>query len=340
MSVSTMNAYTDVVQNLPDEAFLGSLLWFSISKADVNLEDARTALTTAGLSTDTLRKNLRPVDAFKKASKEVAHKFPVRDGVRSEVLVRPVGEDGETSHRHVILERAEMKAGKRRRLVYEKVGEIVFTRGTKKKGVYEGYSVDVRKTINVNLTPAEQEHLDRVLDQAAFEARFDHLLNYMDSHAVRTFVREYIYDLGGTLVKETGGLYFVSQSHADEIKKLWDWVNSIGSQFHVLPILDLKEQREMLIEAFENETVQEVERLIGEIGKILSDPNRTIEPKTFDMYGEKAAVLTKRVDEYNQMLGARADRADIEVKGFVQQVLTLSGRIREPKQRAQVAAAP
>lgn len=338
MSTSTINGYTDVVTNLPDEAFLGSLLWFSISRADVNLDDARTALAAAGLSTTTLRKNLRPVDAFKKASKEVAHKFNVKDDVRSEFLVRPVGEDGEQSHRHIILERAEMKAGKKRRLVYEKVGEIVFNRGTKKKGLYENYSVETRQATHITLTPDEQAWLDGTLDQAKFEGRFEHLLTHMDSHAVRTFVREYVYELSGTCVKETGGLYFVAQEHAEEIKKLWAWVESIGSEFHVLPILDLKEQRQMLIDAFENETVQEVERLIGEVTKILSDPARTVEAKTFDAYGEKAAILTKKIDEYNKMLGARADRAAIEVQGYVQQVMTLAGRIREPKATTKVTA--
>lgn len=339
MSTSTINGYTDVVTNLPDEAFLGSLLWFSISRADVLLDDARTTLAAAGLNTTTLRKNLRPVDAYKKAAREIAHKFPVRDGVKAEFLNRSVGEDGDQSFQHIILERTEMKAGKKRRLVYEKVGEVVFTRGTKKNGEYSGFSVEVRRNSHVTLTPEEQAHLDATLDQATFQARFDHLLTHLDSHAVRSFVREYITDeLMGTLVKEAGGLYFVSQDHADEIRKLWDWVSAIGSQFHVLPILDLKEQRQMLIEAFENETVKEVETLIGEVNKILSDPDRTVETKTFDAYGEKAAILSKKVLEYNAMLGARAERAEIEIQGFTQQVMTLAGRIREPKAKTKVGA--
>lgn len=330
--------YTDAIDNLPDEAFLGSLLWFSISNADVNLEVARDELTKAGLNTGNLRKILRPVDGFKKAAREVAHKFKPIDGVRSELLVRPVGEDGEQSHRHLILERAVVQAGKKRRVFYEKVGEIVFTRGVKKNGEYSGYGVEVRRTtsnLSSPLTADEDAWLTERL--ATFEDRFEHLLFYMDSHAVRTFVRDYIDSLAGTCVKESGGLYFVSQRHSDEIDKLGVWVRGIGSEFHSLPLLNLTEQRMMIAEAFESETIAEVERLGGEIAKILSDPSRTIETKTFDAYGERAAELASRVKTYNDMLDTRSERAHIEVQMFASQVMSLASRIREPKAKVTVA---
>lgn len=338
-STTSMDNYTDAITNLPEEAFLGSLLWFSISNADVNLEDARAKLAGAGLSTTTMRKILRPVDAFKKATREFGHKFKPLDGVRSEIMVRPVGEDGEQAHRHLILERAVIQSGKKRRVFYEKVGEIVFTRGTKKDGEYSDYGVESRRTtmnLASPLTTDEDLWLTEKLEE--FEGRFTHLLHHMDSHAVRSFVREYIDELSGTCVKESGGLYFVGQENAEEIEKLGKWVRSIGSEFHSLPLLNLVDQRQMILEAFEDETIREVERLMGEVNKILADPSRTIEEKTFDAYGLRAAELTGRINEYNGMLGARADRAEIEIRMYVQQMLTLSSRVRQPKAKLSVAS--
>lgn len=324
--------YTSAISNLPEEAFLGSLLYFSISQADVNLANAKRDLTAAGLSTDTLRKNLRPFDAFRKSSKRFEKKFPTRDGVRSELMVRPVGEDGEQAFRHLVLERAVVQQGKKRRVFYEKVGEITFTRGIKKDGEYHDHGVECRRTtahLGEALTAEEDQWLTEQL--ATFQDNYDHLLHYMDSHAVRTFVREYIYTLSGTCVKESGGLYFIKQDKADEIEKLAQWIRSVGSEFHTLPLLNLAEQKEMILEAFEEETIQEVERLMGEVGKILSDQDRKIEEKTFDAYADRAAVLAAKVDEYNQMLGARADRAAYEISIYGQQVMSLSARIRESK---------
>ena len=329
---SVISGYTQAIEQLPEEAFLGSLLWFSITNADVNLEKARNDLAAAGLDLGAMRKILRPVDAFKKATREIGVKFKPVDGIRSEIMVRPVGEDGEQSHRHLILERAVGQAGTKRRVFYEKVGELVFNRGVKKDGEYSGYSVESRRTtmnLSTPLTDEEDEWLTKKLD--SFDGRFTHLLTHMDSHAVRTFVRDYVDALHGVCVKESGGLYFVSQEHSEEAAKLGQWVRGIGSQFHDLPLLNLVEQREMILEAFEEETLAEISRLSVEITNILKDPKRTIETKTFDSYGERAAELNAKIQKYNQVLGARADRAHVEATLFAQQVMALAPRIRQPK---------
>lgn len=328
-----LSNYTDAILNLPDEAFLGSLIYFSISGADVNLANAHRDLTAAGLSTGTLRKNLRPVDAFRKATNEFKRRFSENaHGIRSELMVRPVGEDGAQSYRHLVLERTVVQKGKRRRLFYDKVGELTFTRGVKKNGEYENHGVEAKRMTNNIASPLTIEE-DQWLSEKliTFADRYNHLLAYMDSHAVRTFVREYVYDLSGICVKGSGGLYFVGQQHAAELNKLGTWVKSIGSEFHALPLLNLVEQREMILEAFEEETIEEVERLMGEVAKILSDPSRQIEEKTFDSYALRAAEMAQKINEYNGMLGARAERAATEVSLYSQQVMTLVSRIRESK---------
>jgi hypothetical protein len=336
-ATTTKNAslanYTQAIDSLPTEAFLGSLLFFSISQADVNLENAKRDLADAGLSTDALRKNLRPVDAFKKASKEFAKKFPAHDGIKSELMVRSAGEDGAQAYVQLMLERVVMQSGKKRRIFYEKVAELTFTRGFKKDGEYFNDGVEARRTTHnlpQPLTNAEDQWLTEKL--VTFEDRYDHLKRYMDSHAVRTFVREYIYSLSGTCVKESGGLYFVKQDHVDEVDRLGSWVKSVHSEFHSLPLLNLTDQKAMILEAFEEETIKEVERLSIEITKILKDPDRKIEEKTFDAYSVRAAELSAKVGEYNSMLGARAERAHIEIKAYANQCMALASRIREPKQ--------
>ena len=84
------DGYTTAIGSLPPEAFLGTLMWFSINQADVNLDTARASLEALGLADAGLRKILRPVDAFRKASREVGHKFKPIDDTRAELLVRPV----------------------------------------------------------------------------------------------------------------------------------------------------------------------------------------------------------------------------------------------------------
>lgn len=336
MTVDTtvMDKYTQAINELPEECFLGSLLYFSISQADVNLKNAHSDLQALGLNTDGLRKNLRPVDAFRKATKRFEKKFKPVNGVRSELLVRPVGEDGVEAYRHLILERAIVQQGKKRRILYEKVGEITFTRGKKdrKTGEYSDHGVQCRRTTNnigEDLTDEEDQWLTEQL--TTFEDHYNHLLHYMDSHAVRTFVREFVYRLSGTSVKESGGLYFVAQEHVDEIMKLASWVRGVGSEFKTVRLLNLADQREMIMEAFEEETVREVERLMGEVAKILTNPDRKIEESTYDQYANRAVELADKVKKYNDLLGEKAEQAAASISIYGQQMLTLSTRIRESR---------
>ena len=322
--------YAEAIANLPQEAFLGSLLWFTISNADVNLEQARTDLAAAGLDVSLLRDGFRPVDAFRKASIEFGCKFQAVNSQRAEFLVRQVGNDSGQSHRHVVLERAEYGTGKKRRVAYDTVAELVFTRGAKKNGVYTGFSLQAKRVgLDVDLHPEEEAWLADRLN--GLQDRFDHLYTHLDSHAVRTFVRDYIYSLQGLLAKESGGLYFVQQSNSQDLAGLGDWVRSIGSAFHSLPLLNMADQRQMILQALEDETVKEVERLMEEIATILREPNRTITDGTYDGFSQKAMDMQARLANYTQVLGQRSDRAALDVDMFSKQLFALAGRIKQPQ---------
>lgn len=328
-TVITSN-YQDAIANLPEDAFLGSLLWFTISQADVNLEKARKDLQALGLDDSLLRKGFRPVDAFRKATNEFAHKFAPSANQRAEFLVRQVGQDSEQSHRHVVLERAEYAAGKKRRVEYETVAELVFTRGTKKNGEYTGYRVQSKRVgLLVELEPHEEAWLNDHLD--TLNPRFHHLMEHMDSHAVRSFVRDYIYSLQGILAKESGGLYFVRQQHSATLADLGKWVKSVGSSFHSLPLLNMADQRQMIMEALEDETVKECERLMDDIAAILKDPNRTITDATFDQFSQSAESMQQRLADYYKTLGQRSNRAATDVDVFTKQLFKLAGRIKKPQ---------
>lgn len=331
-NTSVLTDYAEAISGLPEEAYLGSLLYFTIANADVNLNDAREELVAQGLSVDTLRKGLRPVDAFNKTAREFAHKFRPRDGIRSEFMVRAVGSDGEQVHRHIVLERAVVEAGKKRRISYDKVGELIFTRGDLKDGEYSGYSVESRQTTAMLGLPMNQDEEGWLVSRLeTLQSRFDHLVHYMDSHAVRSFVRGYIYQLDGVCVRESGGIYFTKQDHHAELNLLGNWVRSIGSTFHALPLLNVAEQREMILEALEDDVLGEVETLIGQVSDILKDRDRQIEQKTYDAHLKHIEDLGAKVQEYNAMLGAKAERAALEIEIYAQQAEALAKRVKVRK---------
>jgi hypothetical protein len=329
---AVMSDYSDEISKLPPEAILGQLLFFTISAADVNLEEARRNLIDLGLGDEGLRKALRPIDAYRKSSKEFEKGFKPVDGVRSTFMVRQAGEDTEQSQRFVMLERARSVAGEKRVILYDKVAELTLNRGKKTNGSYSGDSVefvDTTRNLREPLTHEEFEWLHSHF--AGFKDHYDHLLHYMDSHAVRSFVRDFIYRLSGTCVKESGGLYFIKNDHAEKVDLLGTWVESVGSEFHALPLLNLAKQKGLIMDAFEQEAISETRRLMGEVKKILDDPSRTIEPKTFDAYGVQVAELKKKVAEYTELIGSKATDASTELQLFSRQIMLLADRIKHPK---------
>jgi hypothetical protein len=332
---TTVIDYQHAAADLPDEMFLGQLVFFTISEADVNLDTMRTAVGTHQLRDDTLRKRLRPIDAFKKATNEIAVKFAKTAGRQDSILVRSVGQDSQTSHRHVVLERAQYATGQRRRLLYDTIASIVYDRGTRQK---DGSIVDDFITVTVNqslphLTDEEKAWVEAHVgtDGAQLIARYTHWREHLDSHAIRAFVRDYLLLLGGIQAKANGGVYFVPQRHVDELRRLATLIGEIGSDMHLVPLLDIVDQRQMLARAFEQETMTEVDSLMVELAKILHHPSRTITPATYDDYVQTAAELLAKADDYTALLGDNLDTARLRIDTFKTQVLTLAARIKVPK---------
>lgn len=321
--MTTLTQYKSAAEALPESAFLGGIAYFTISDGDVKLDDARAQLQAAGLSDATLRKRLRPIDAFKKAANEFAVKFDKHGEENHSILVRQVGQDAVTSHRHVVLERAIYKAGSRRKLVYDNVATLVYDREE------NTVTATAMTPVGYTYTPEEQAWVESSIN--TIQDRFDHWCTHLDAHAVRTFVREYIYNLGGIAIRQNGGFYFVQQKHADELAKLGEWVRSVGSQFHVIPLLDIVEQREMLVEAFEAETIDQVDQMTAELAKILRDPKRTITPETYDAYANKASELIAKTSEYATLLDRTLDAASDRLHIFKAQTLQLTTRVKVPK---------
>lgn len=330
-TASGFRNYEDFVKHLPDDALLGDLVWFTISNADVPFDRIHQDLAKYQLADHGLRKRIRPIDAFKKATKIVSHNFgKTEDGVSSAILVRQVGQDSDLSYRHIMLERAVYKAGKKRRLEYEQVGEMILSRGSiDKSGAYTGYGLRVARLNRPDLEFSAEEDawLDEKMQQV--EPTFQHMMTHLDSHAVRTFVREYLYALSAIMAKENGGVYFIPQTHADELRRLRQWVESIGSNMDLTPLVNFDESRDMLVSSFTDDAMREVQQASASVAKILKDPSRSIREKTYDEYAAQASELIVKLGDYRDLLGDQLEDAADQLTMFKMQLLELSDRIGE-----------
>jgi len=94
----------------------------------------------------------------------------------------------------------------------------------------------------------------------------------MDGMKVRAMVREYLLYLNAVALKPS--VYFVHVNRVDELLRLQDLVTRLpgGSHMDFMPMVDLKAQRTVVIEAFQTEAADKLAKLTQQMVELTSKP--------------------------------------------------------------------
>jgi hypothetical protein len=296
-------AFESIQANLKkydSEMFLGRLAWYNVTELSfIDHAEFCKALVSYGLDT-ILPPAPRPSDVFKRAcTASQRKKVPTSEPrVFNNYMIREVGKDVDNIWRHLVREQVDTEGHV---LSYEAVYELHFFRPTitvKSKRMGNG--------------------IDHVADDVvdSMKSRFKELDNLLTPMAVRHFLRKTLEALHATTVRPSGGVYFLREDHATIITALEDVIGQlpVGSSFHSLPLIDDTKQRSMLKRAFEDESIGEVDSLLGEIAQIIKGKKQI----TADKYAEYKVEydrLRSKVADYSDLLDeameATASRLEI-----------------------------
>jgi hypothetical protein len=347
MTPSAIQQYTSAAESIPDEAKLGQVAVYQIADADIPLGKARADLQALGLPLDIKHQNIaavptriRPVDAFPKAAKTFERKrIPVAPGVVTTFWKRDANDkalkgrvkksaDG-INYQYIVRERLETIEGKRRQLVYDPVVELVYTMGEWNGDEVVGDSLQIiRRNPIEPLSDAEEEWIAAKV--AAMPAEFAHRRTHLDSQAVRRIMRAYLWHVDGVEMK--GGFYFVPQEHVDTLDKLGKWVNSMpGSSFLKFSLLNLADERQMIRDALEEDTLEKLNEAMGKAEEYLSDPDATITEYRWKQFIAESGELLDKIEGYSDMLNLKIDRASTQAKLFQLQTMELGKRVQPGK---------
>lgn len=282
------------------DMFLGRLCWYNVTEQSyVDHAEFCKALVSHGLDT-ILPPAPRPSDVFKRAcTASQRKKVPTAEpGVFCNYNIIEVGKDVDNIWRHIVREKVDTEG---HMLSYEDVYELHF----------------YRPTITVKCKPMGNGN-DAIADDVADAVRntFKHLDNLLTPMAVRMFLRKTLQGLHATTVRPSGGVYFIREDHAQRIAALEDAIGNLpgGSSFHSLPLIDDTKQRVMLKRAFEDESIGEVDSLLGEIAKIIKEKKQITSDRFAEFKVEYDRLRTK-VADYSDLLDeameATASRLEI-----------------------------
>lgn len=326
--MSEFSEYTERISSYKDEMFLGRLCYYAITESShVDHGEFCRALISNGLD-----RNLPPVpravDVFKRACtasqrRRVATSDP---NVLINYLVREVGKDSTNVWRRLVAETVDTQG---HTLGYEELIEFHFSRDPNGALARVHGHIEVRPLIE-DLAPGVQpvKYPDAPSIAQTVVDSYRDQNNMLTPYAVREFVRKTLRSLNATAIRD--GVYFVKEQHAAEIAAFEEIINGLpgGSMMHSLPLIDDRKQRAMLRKAFEDESVGEIDRLLGEIHEIMAKSSTKITSDRFADFKVQYDGLKAKAAEYAELLETSLDETGSRLDVMNQALFSLMGRIK------------
>jgi hypothetical protein len=330
MRIEALDSYAERLGGLPESAFIGSLVWFSISGLVEHEDGVRTMepvrvrrewlveqFDKLGLEQSILPVPPTKVHAFRSACTYVSgYKYAGTErDVTIELLVRDVSSDGERVEKQITMEKRDKKG---LRLSYWKVATVIFYRGDMKDRKQGGGFFKCR--LVSGLSDTDKAEVDNLLNN--LRLKYDDLCAHLHGDLIRTIVRNYLKHLNAISVRG-GGLYFTHRTRQAEMDALMQLVRSIGQGciFGQAPLVDTDEQRLMLSEAYQDSVADDCRLLLDDVAA--ANAKGTIAPKVYERLLENWRTISSRASEYSDQLGLAQTRAATSLEMSLEGILAL-----------------
>jgi hypothetical protein len=310
--MNNMNILDHYAKHLKDSGIptLGMMAWYHVPNSAQMLHGEFLKLVETNDAPIKTPQVPKPADVFRRACND-SKILKVRSGKETfyNYTMRDAGYDDGFVFRRVVEEEVD---GGHHKLGFRVLGLVTFA----KQGMNAAYSCEIPDDDRaIPYWDAMRHSVDDYLSQ-----RMLNLPAIIIREAARKALETHLL---GTRVRPSGGVYFVSMDKSEKLEALDYVINSVpDSSFHILPLVDDKRQREMLKQAFEDESVEETTRMIGEITELLKSDDH-IPAKTFLAYQERYTFQRQKLTEYSALLSDALYRSDTALDVCNKQLVAL-----------------
>ena len=303
-----LRAYMDSTGGLPPGVLLGRITFYAIYDGIYDPALVAKWFEELDLNLDHVPRADSPVNAFKKATADLnEHSYPMPGGLNeARILIRPVRGSDEITRALV----REIRDPANRKLSHDVIGHAVFYRASVRGGAAVAGSERIRVTLND--VPDADERVDAMAVKVAIEDGYVRLSSMMDGMKARQMVRDYLRYLNSLALKP--GVYFVHATRADELARLGELVSRLGNgcSMSTLPLVDLREQRGMVVAAFQEETVKELEVVIRDIAQLRQErldlKRKAVTGHAYARIKMDYDAIIRKAKEYTTMMNVSQDR--------------------------------
>lgn len=299
---SELRKFMDQTQSLPPDCILGNILWYSVEDRPYDIQTFQTQFDLLNLNPALLPPEIKSVNAFEKASMEIhGRKYAMPGNLEAEILIHEVARSEETVLRQVT---RKVRDANRKELGYDKVGELMFYKDVVRNNKVERGTSRLRTSLQPTLPDWERVELLRMLDEV--ETAFPRYRDFYDGNKVRGILRDYVAYLNGVMMRP--GVYFVHSTRTEELERLQTLVrNTDGTALTMFPLPELKQMREEVIEAFQQEAVKEFQEVVAAVQK-LRDTRKSIRPDAHQKVKEQYQTVARKASEYGRTLKISQER--------------------------------
>lgn len=342
MTAAPIAAYKEHLAGLPEESFIGSLLWYSISGTIDYTDGKRTQVPVRvtrdqleawfhelGLDTDFLPPRILKVDAFRKASTESKRLYDLPDGSKAELYVDEVESNAEFVLRHIMRKvRDPRQQEDEDKLTSEYMASLKFFRGGRTAKAKRSAGDHYKSRPRPGLAALDLGHVESMLSE--IDDRYTDLSANLNEDKIRAVIRNYLTHLNAIGVKPSGAVYFVYKSRQNTLDALEELVRRIGQgcTLEQVPLVDDQKRRNMLTEAFQAEVEDDVRLLLGKIAEANGkSKGGKVSPKLYAELNARYQEVQSRSEEYTKVLGLAMGRAASSLELALDSVMDLATRI-------------
>ena len=279
---------------------IGWIFWYLIAEAPTDKVVVADAFHKSGLPSAYAFPEIRPVDAFKRATKSIEGRVQLPNENKFEFLVRKVRSANKNEVlRHLVVEENSVQD---RKLSYDPKAAIM------------RFDHDQR-TIDYSVHSSEAFVKDAI---DTFAANYRLFLNTYDGPSKRRTARSVLLDLSATALKETGGVYLVPRENEELLFQLIAFIKGLpGCQVYKMPVEDTAESRDMVRDL----VTSKAETLLTEIRTTLKAD--LISEQNVQALLEKARRMKKEVSTYQNILRESIGTLETDVDLLEAQMMNL-----------------
>ncbi len=266
--------------------WLGEMLYFTIPETTVDHGLFAGLLSRLTLDSHTPRMP-HDEDVFKRVfgNRQVKEVDTADPEIKHRFLVRSV----DATCKELVVEKVDAKG---RRLSHDYALQVVFDSAAP-------------SDLTVNPLPNTLEaetvsQVEKLAEEKAAEYRAQR--GHVTSYAVREVIRRVLDDCHATIIRSGGGLYFVAAKHADTVANLKLLTGfQPGWEIRTIPCINDPERRDLVRQAYESESIGEVDELIDEVLGLIK-ASEEITGRRFAALIDRQKAAKAKMADYEELL--------------------------------------